>query len=173
MFTGTFSLFIYKDIMPFQSKVQKCQVCGETTPSMFYAKRKTKCKECVKNEQYRNLNESDKQAYKDRIANSIESKLLRYRWTSARNRAKAKGLVFEISFEFVEKLWETQKGVCYLTNVPMKLEMNVWNSVSIDRINSQKGYVEGNVALATSFINYAKRDYSNIELKNILTEIRL
>ena len=51
-------------------------------------------------------------------------------------------------------LWNKQKGLCYYTNIPMQLTNEIVPElVSIDRIDSLKGYTEDNIVLCCYIIN--------------------
>jgi hypothetical protein len=43
-------------------------------------------------------------------------------------------------------------------------------TVSVDRIDSSKGYVPGNVQLVCKWVNLAKQDYSNDDMEAVLRE---
>lgn len=60
-------------------------------------------------------------------------------------------------------LWHIQEGRCTLTKKKMTHKFNCLFSVSVDRIDSEKGYIQGNVQLLCQGINYAKNKYSNQE----------
>lgn len=61
-------------------------------------------------------------------------------------------------------LWVEQQGLCAVTKMPLQWEpgsgsyKNPWK-VSIDRINSNKGYVKGNIRLVTHWYNNAKNTW--------------
>lgn len=74
--------------------------------------------------------------------------------------ANDRGLEFDLSFKTVKRLMSYKK--CYYTGVPFK-EDGVF-ARSFDRIDSAKGYVEGNVVACTVDINQKK---SNLSLSEI------
>jgi hypothetical protein len=75
--------------------------------------------------------------------------------------AKRRNIDFEIDFEFILNLWEKQNGKCYYSKVDMKYIAFNKNpfQVSIDRIESSKGYTKNNTVLCCQSINYMKNDY--------------
>jgi len=48
---------------------------------------------------------------------------------------------------------------------------NSLKTVSVDRIDSSKGYVPGNVQLVCKWVNLAKQDYSNEDMLAVLKEV--
>lgn len=67
---------------------------------------------------------------------------------------------FNLSFEYVKKMLEFK--TCYYTNVPFTEDGP--NARSFDRIDSDKGYIEGNVVACTIDINGKK---SNLTFEEI------
>lgn len=68
-----------------------------------------------------------------------------------------------ISLDALETLWFAQGGKCALTGWPMTMELArgvVPTNCSIDRKDSQQGYVPGNVQLVCRAANVAKHDLS-------------
>lgn len=76
---------------------------------------------------------------------------------SARARAKAKGLDFDIT----EDDFEIPENCPYL-KVPMKARTRY--APSLDRINSNEGYVKGNIEVISRKANIMKNDASTEEL---------
>jgi hypothetical protein len=75
--------------------------------------------------------------------------------------AKKRGLEFLITKEYVWELYQKQMGKCFYTNLP--IELNTRNNsmtASLDRIDSNKGYVEGNVVWVHKDINTMKNVFS-------------
>jgi hypothetical protein len=69
--------------------------------------------------------------------------------------------------EFVEQ-YHNQEGKCFYTDVLMVCEVGVGknrNSLSIDKILPDKGYVSGNVVFCLNKINTCKNDLSLEEIK--------
>ncbi len=70
---------------------------------------------------------------------------------------KHKGL--DINLQDLKDLWEKQKGFCAYSGVPMTWDdSNRYTTVSIDRIDSSKGYVRGNIAFCCFIVNIMKTD---------------
>lgn len=58
-------------------------------------------------------------------------------------------------------LWEKQEGKCAISHYLMTYAETGLFGVSVDRIDSNKGYIRGNIQLVCQAINFAKNKYSN------------
>jgi len=72
---------------------------------------------------------------------------------------------------YIENLYQYQKGLCHYCKV--KVDINIGNKycnqISIDRIDSKKGYIENNIAITCLFCNYAK---NNTDINHFLNFIQ-
>lgn len=107
-------------------------------------------------------------------------------WKRRRVQASARGrnIEFNLSKEFLYKLYEKQKGACYYTGKRMNLTIysgimpnrenidKFKDYLTIDRLNSSKGYVEGNVVLCTLKVNTAKGSLSYDEFVQICNFVK-
>lgn len=90
-----------------------------------------------------------------------------------KNRAKDSGKSFNLTFDYLLKLYNLQKGRCKLSNITMNVgKLGCPENLSIDRINSSVGYIQGNVQLVCVGINYMKNSYSNEAAKDFINKIR-
>ena len=130
----------------------------------------------VKNNKYRNgisymCKECKKKVRKEKVKNlsDIESFLntMKVRLHDARNRAKRKNLYFDLTLDDLIDLWIQQDGKCALTNFQMtyKYVCNKYKySVSLDRIDPNKGYIKSNIQLVCHSANMMKGIFSEDEL---------
>ena len=100
---------------------------------------------------------------------SEETHVLRRLLAKAKGRAKAKGLPFDLTIEWLQTM--------VISHCPITLQPIDWlkeevangmpgpNSPSIDRTDSSKGYVKGNIAIIGDKWNRWK---SNMELNDLL-----
>lgn len=109
---------------------------------------------------------------KDRVAQryqerkgTLDGKLINL-ITQSRYRAKLRGLNHEFDVKFVRELYHKQNGICALSGKVMSIigergSDDYWHSVSIDRIDSSKGYLRDNVQLVCTGVNLMKKDMSD------------
>ena len=60
-----------------------------------------------------------------------------------------------------------QMGLCYISKQPLSYIENDWNSLSLDRLNSDLGYTVENTIVVTKFVNNSKNNLSFV-IKNRL-----
>lgn len=83
-----------------------------------------------------------------------------------------------VSLEYLKWLLEEKQNFkCNVTGLSIRLykpnEKNIlYNSASLDRIDSSKGYIEGNVQWVCLGVNYMKMNFSNDELFETIRLIR-
>lgn len=88
-------------------------------------------------------------------------------WCAAKKRAKMKGRVFSLEVEDIPKIPEycpilNIKIIANTTHAPLD------SSPSLDRIDSDKGYVKGNVQIISNRANRIKADATIEEIELIL-----
>jgi hypothetical protein len=81
----------------------------------------------------------------------------------ARASAKNKNYQFSINRDDLKELWDSQKGLCAYTQWEMSPMTGDEKLVSIDRIDSSKGYIKGNLQLTCWCVNRAKSTLGEIE----------
>lgn len=95
---------------------------------------------------------------------------------NSKRRTKHK---FDLTVDYLKEIWENQKGICPYSKINLVLrsytknKSNFYNLASLDRIDSSKGYVKGNVQFVALPINYMKNTLSHtqtIEFITILTK---
>jgi len=82
---------------------------------------------------------------------------------NARHRAQYKKLPFDLTLEFLWKLYEEQGGKCAISGTPISFGNNSRStgaSASLDRIDPHKGYTKVNVQWVHVEINYMKHKFS-------------
>ncbi len=80
---------------------------------------------------------------------------------------------FDITLETIRNLWSKQQGKCYYTGIEMILiaRQKIPSQVSIDRIDSEKGYTIKNTVLCCQAINFCKNDYTPAQFNEFLEKI--
>lgn len=73
----------------------------------------------------------------------------------------------DLSLDYLVELWDSQEGLCAVSGVPMthmRGKGKVMTNVSIDRIDSDIGYVRGNIQLVCYVVNIMKHTLTLTEL---------
>lgn len=86
-------------------------------------------------------------------------------WGRYLREAKRRRLVFEVSIESAWAIFSRQEGKCALTGLPISLPKKYAliseSTASFDRIDSSKGYIEGNMQWVHKAINHIKSNTPN------------
>jgi hypothetical protein len=145
-------------------KPHLCRTCGDTNPEKFYISNKSLCKECKRN-LYRNLPKEGKVRHKEKVDKWRKDNKIRFRFISAKYRAKRKGWEFNITEEYIAELLRFQNHKCWYS------KRYLHDSFSIDRIDSSKGYIFGNVVLCDINVNFMKNDLSHYQFLMLIRDI--
>ncbi len=85
-----------------------------------------------------------------------------------KNTRKNKRHNHNVTLEYLKELWESQQGKCPLTGWLLRLKTHTNPSdrtnkyqASLDRIDSSKGYIKGNVRFIAVIANYAKNLFTD------------
>lgn len=118
------------------------------------------CNDCKTIESQANMQDQRDRRYFPHILSDI------------RNRAKRKGLAFDLSPEYIQALYEQQKGLCAVTGLPMNFDRSGWSErnpymASLDRIVPDKGYLKGNVRWVLFAVNMAMSNWGESLFRTI------
>jgi len=150
-------------------EINTCRYCGEEKDITAFVKSKQSktgyrviCKPCLNaqkkiyldanREQHRQYMRTYRKTWGKSIHLNIDSRI-REIVSSARKR---RPFDFSIDCQHVKSLWENQNGLCVYTKLPLTLEANQFNTISIDRINSSIGYTKDNTQLVCRAVNEMK-----------------
>jgi hypothetical protein len=101
----------------------------------------------------------NKEAYKSRSVKSITQRKLAdpilYKFKRQKHHANRWNVTWTVSLEYLRTLWTTQNQKCALTGLPL----TPFN-LSLDRIDSNRGYEPGNVQWVLDSINKMKLDHT-------------
>lgn len=139
----------------------KCTVCGkwkdlESFENTKHGGKLTSCFACrwMRDKANKNLDEA-------RYLKSFLSKL--------KSRCKSKNIEYGLDLEYFLGLLKHQKYKCFYTNHKLIMKINNQkdrnNSLSVDRVVFNKGYIKGNIVLCTARINAIKSDMTLDEMK--------
>lgn len=152
---------------------QKCKFCNqEKDLSLFYSngcysdgikKYRTRCKTCV----LELLSKSQPEKYKTKSEKRSSSP--KNFITGILNHAcrRKQHLGFNLDLMFLLDLYESQKGFCAISGVEMTYlagDGRRYTNISIDRIDSSKGYLRDNVQFVCDIVNVMKQQLTKNEL---------
>ena len=130
-----------------------CKYCGDTSPINFSTGRYSVCKNCHR-ERVKELQRID-------VFNFLHQKS--FKGFNSRPNI----LEYSITSEDIKQQWINQGETDYYTGLPLK----DLTKLSIDRIDSLKGYTPDNIVLTTNEINIMKNNLTIKEFKTIVTNI--
>lgn len=93
-------------------------------------------------------------------------------WKQRLPRQHSLSFPVQTDFDYLWSLWQKQLGLCALSKLPMTHRFNDLCSISVDRVDSNFGYIPGNVQLVCKWVNLAKGVHSNDEFLDILNKLR-
>ena len=91
-----------------------------------------------------------------------------------KHRGRKSELTFNISVEYLNNLYEEQNHICALSGISLEPDLNLTmqqQNMSIDRINSNIGYEEGNIQWVDKRINMMKGSLSNEEFIELCIKV--
>lgn len=167
------------------AKMRICTKCGnskEETSENYYVRKRggfmSHCKTCISisyaaryaesTEEIREYNRGQydkhkekRQARRKALRETSWERKIKHMLRNTKQRAELKGWDFELDYEFISGLLSAQDGLCFYTGA--QLELTGDNKISIDRLDSTKGYTRDNVNLVTFRVNIVKRDTTHEE----------
>jgi len=168
-----------------------CRDCGaKKEDGVQFKKNKNQCMECyaIYQNKYRekrkdDLNSNKRRWYadnqkelriraRDYVQQSPERFLIdlarRTRHT-AQKRKKEKA-EYNIEHKDLQEIYDSKNGLCNITGLKMKHEYGSLYSISVDRIDSDKGYIKGNVQLVCKGANFLKNKHTQEETLKFLDD---
>lgn len=128
---------------------------------------------------WKNKNRSEEEQAKQTAALILRSKGNTYGrankkgdFTYFLNKARQRPQETNIDEEYLQSIWT---GRCAISNIPIIMKntkvKNTINTASLDRIDSSKGYVKGNVQFVAYGINLAKNTFEDNDVHLLIKEI--
>ena len=150
-----------------------CDLCKKTMPiemftqdwsnNRYSSNRNNRCKACnavvarewrKKNPGYRGSGKITSIPPEDRmLVSAISSRI-----QDAKSRARKRGHPCTVDRASLYQLFKDQDRKCALSGVDLKVEKGAVACLSLDQIDSTKGYIEGNVQWVAWAVNRAKGD---------------
>lgn len=86
------------------------------------------------------------------------------------NSCRRRNKECNLDLPYLKKLWEDQQGKCPITGVELQLKQsyNKNYQASLDRIDSSKGYIKGNVRYTSVSVNWLKSNLDDNHLKEFV-----
>lgn len=138
-----------KTLMP-----HKCVLCGETNAKNFNSGNKSMCKKCARKMSRNEI--------------SLEERI----YKRAMKGAKSRNIDFELDVKYIKELLDNQNNTCFYSGVTFENNFNdKLTYPTLDRIDSSKGYVKGNVVLCTWIANTMKSDLTLKQFKDTIVKI--
>ena len=119
--------------------------------------------------------------YGNALKTDIDKSLreFRYLFKRSKRRAKIKKLQFDIDIPYLKTIWDKQLGKCVYSKVQLKLPLSTDITMdhiyhaSLDKIDSTKGYIKGNIQFVSISINYMKHTLTHVETLKLIELIKL
>lgn len=161
------------------SGVQCCRICGVAKPLSSFnyrsdsGKYRTECKPCKSVIHHRYYEETYSEKAKAKSYAFREMDQVAALLSSCKQSAKRKGFEFNLTADDIVIPKKCPYLGIELTNI--QRNGRVWSNASVDRIDSSKGYVSGNIQVISCKANTMKQNASVEELrmfcKNMLKQI--
>jgi hypothetical protein len=143
----------------------QCKKCRETKEASQFWANNTVCIECNKKAWRERATPEKRREWLERQRKFDDLNIARYLLRQARKRAKAKGL------ECTIKPSDIHVGErCPVLGIQMVKNRGHWqnNSYSLDRIDSSRGYVKGNVRVISWWANFLKSNLTLEQAENLV-----
>lgn len=144
----------------------ECLSCGSVKESQKQHVMNSKygCKEC------KGTNMSGKESCHWKGGEVVPGVFLTKAKLAAKRRSR--DIAFDVSLEYLEKLWLSQNSQCAYTGWPINFgKSGVEQTASLDRIDSSIGYIEGNVQFVHKDVNIMKHELSDSRFREICRAI--
>lgn len=128
------------------------------------------CRNMLERERHENKSDEEKEKIKIHKKKKYIENIVKYRLYQAEKRALAKKWLFDIDKEFITNSLLNQNNKCYYSNILFDNNSNLY-SMSLDRLDSNKGYTKDNVVLCCSMVNYMKAEYPLDLFLNVMNKI--
>lgn len=180
-------------ITPTRLKKNKVHTCsrkclGEYNSKMYNKKIKTNCRICdreifYKQSAFKKIKDptcSIKCSAKMKQINmkgsgnpkalnlSEEERYFWNKYTHYRYAAKTRNLDFDLDYKFLLNLFKKQNGLCFYSGIPMKTHgTKDYDTISLDRVDSNKGYIKNNVVFCLNSVNIMKSNHNLSDLQKV------
>ena len=158
----------------------KCDNCGiefqkpqsEVNRNQKLSRKNFCSRTCVGKNNTKNFGDGSKRYNISQHSGSRRDNLTKFRYHFRNISKRTKEL--DVSVEDLKEVWENQKGICPYLGIELhlnsygKIKKDPITSASLDRIDSSKGYVKGNLQWISRAMNYLKNDMSEQQVFEIM-----
>jgi hypothetical protein len=158
-----------------------CKKCNQMKEEYDFYNRYGRCKNCKRADVYvyRQKNLEKVLERKRKYAKSPRGRAVRYnsrekclsrienRFIQWKTSAEKRGIEWNLNLEYVKSL----PMICFYTGDDLVLGQNKPNTISLDRIDSSKGYSEENVVFCCANVNRFKASISLDDFVNMCKKI--
>lgn len=134
--------------------------------------KQSNCKDCnrIRSNIWRSENKSKAAVSMGRYRQTLEG-CIRERFHNAAHRAREKNYEFTITIPLLINLYNEQKGLCALSGYQLNFLSGSPFKMSLDRIDSKKGYTFDNVQWVTWQVNNLKSNLDESDLIDLCRAI--
>ena len=164
--------------------MKRCSKCRIIKTLSEFNKTKTNkdglsylCKNCNRetSREYRKRNK-DRYYANQKKSRESESVFISQTFYNLKTRSNKKGLEVDVTPEYIKDLLKDSKYFCRVSGLKMNLESHPRKKAnpfkaSLDRIDSTKGYIKGNVQWVCWSVNQMKSDKTEEEFKFWVTTL--
>lgn len=93
------------------------------------------------------------------------------KYSAIKYNAERRGIEFNVSRDYLDLLWILQGGQCYYTGEELDISSRNRSTASLDRKDSNFGYIRDNVVWVHNEVNFAKHTLSEARFLEIIEKI--
>ena len=158
---------------PKKEGTKYCPACKETHPTTDFNA------DTSAHDGLQNYCKKQKQIQRQKYLNTFDG-FIKHSFSELRNNAKKRNIQVEITLDDIKELYTKQDGKCAISGRIMTHEskeredtQHIINkhNISVDRIDSKKGYTKDNIQLVCAIINRMKMLMTDDELKDIAEKV--
>jgi Fe2+ or Zn2+ uptake regulation protein len=140
-------------LIPMSAKkdTYKCEICGTENPIGFESHKHNICRRCT-----------------DIKRKEIDLEQWLYNKSFKRFQRSERIEDYNLTPEYIKTTLIRQNYICYYSKHIFDI-YNKYYQPTIDRIDSTKGYIEGNIVICCNIVNTMKLDMSTKEFKDMIT----
>ncbi len=103
-----------------------------------------------------------------------DEKYFDFKQKKIKSSSKKRGIKFDLSEGHLLELFKKQNGKCFYSDKPLVVykgereNEDLGKFISVDRLDNNKGYVDGNVCLCLNRVNSIKSNLTEEELKDFI-----